>query len=45
MMCVEQPVVLELAGEAEALGGNQVSHDLTWTRTRAAALGSRRLTA
>jgi hypothetical protein len=51
MMNVEQSVEGELAGETEVLGENvpqcqpQIPHDLTWARTRAAAVGSRRLTA
>jgi hypothetical protein len=43
----------ELAGETEVLGENLPQshyvhhkfHDLTWDRTRAAAVGSKRLTA
>jgi hypothetical protein len=49
MMSVEQLVEWELAGEAEVLEENlplcppQISQ-LTWDRTRAPAVGSRRLT-
>jgi hypothetical protein len=53
MMNVEQSVEWELAGETEVLEENlpvllcppQILHDLTWDRTRAVAVGSRRLTA
>jgi hypothetical protein len=54
MMNVEQSVEWELAGKTEVLGGKpapmplcppQIPHDLTWARTRAAAVGNRRLTA
>jgi hypothetical protein len=52
MMIMEQLVEWGLAGETEVLGENLpqchfVHHksDLTWDRTRAAAVGSRRLTA
>jgi hypothetical protein len=51
-MNVEQSVEVELAGETEVLGENlpqcHFVHDkyhMTWARTLAAALGSRRLTA
>jgi hypothetical protein len=54
MVIVEQLVELRLARETEVLGENlppvplrppQIPHDLTRARTRAAAVGSRRLTA
>jgi hypothetical protein len=54
MMNVEQSVEFELDGETEVLGENlpqchfvhKKSHmSVTWARTRAAAVGSRRLTA
>jgi hypothetical protein len=54
MMFVKQSVDCELTGETEVLGENsvpvplclsQIPHDLTRVRTRAAAVGSRRLTA
>jgi hypothetical protein len=49
MMSVEQSVEWELAGETEVLGDNlsqcRFVHHMTWARTRAAAVGSRRLTA
>jgi hypothetical protein len=52
MMNVEQSVEWELAGETEVLGENlhqchfaHIPHDLTRALTRAAAVGSRRLTA
>jgi hypothetical protein len=54
MMSVEQLVKWELAGGNEVLGEDlppislcspQIPHDLTWARTRAAAVGSRRLAA
>jgi hypothetical protein len=51
MMNVEQSVEWELAGETEVHGENlslcppQIPYDLTWARIRAAAVGSRRLTA
>jgi hypothetical protein len=54
MMSVEQSVECELAGETEVLEKKpvpvplclpQIPHDLTWARTWAAAVGSRRLTA
>jgi hypothetical protein len=53
MMSAKQSVEWELAGETEVLGENLPQwhfvhhnpHDLTWARTRAAAVGSRRLTA
>jgi hypothetical protein len=52
VMSVEQAVEWELLGETEVLGENlphchfvhQKSH-MTWARTRAAEVGSRRLTA
>jgi hypothetical protein len=53
MMSVDQPVEWELVREIEGLGENypqchfvhQVTDVLTWARTRAAVVGSRRLTA
>jgi hypothetical protein len=53
MMSVEQSVEWELAGETEVLGKPapvplcppQIPHDQTRARTRAAAVGSQRLTA
>jgi hypothetical protein len=55
MMNVEQSVEWEFAGETEVLRESlpqyhllcpqQIPHDLTWTRIRAAAVGSQRLTA
>jgi hypothetical protein len=54
MMSVEQSVELELAGETEVLGEKpatvplcppQIPHNLIRDRTRAAAVGSQRLTA
>jgi hypothetical protein len=46
MMSVEQSVEWELAGETEVLGENHfVHHKSNMTRTRAAPVGSRRLTA
>jgi hypothetical protein len=51
MVSVAQLVERELAGEIEVLGENlplcppQMPHDLTRDRSRAAAVGSRRLTA
>jgi hypothetical protein len=53
MMIVEQSVVCELAGEPKysenptpvPLCPPQIQHDLTWARTRADAVGSRRLAA
>jgi hypothetical protein len=52
MMNVVQSVEWELAGETEVLGENLpqyhfVDHisNMTWARTRFAAVGSRRLTA
>jgi hypothetical protein len=47
MISVEQSVEYKLPGETEVLGENQppqIPHDLTWDQTRAAAVGSRRLT-
>jgi hypothetical protein len=53
-MNVEQMTVRELAGETEVLQENlppvplsppKIPHDLTWGCTRAAAVGSRRITA
>jgi hypothetical protein len=50
-MSVEQSVKWELAVETKVLGENlpfcppQILHDLTWNRTQAAAVRSRRLTA
>jgi hypothetical protein len=53
-MIVEQSVEWELVGQTEVLGKNlplclfvhkKIPHDLTWARTRAAAVGSQRLTA
>jgi hypothetical protein len=53
-MNLEQSVEGELAGETEVLGESlsqchfvhhKYSNDLTWDRTRAAAVGSRQLTA
>jgi hypothetical protein len=45
-MSVEQSVEWELAGDTEVIGENLPQHKshLTWARTRAAAVGSRRLT-
>jgi hypothetical protein len=54
MMNVEQSVERDLAGETEVLGENlpqchfvhhKSHYDLNWARTRAAAVGSQRLTA
>jgi hypothetical protein len=51
MMSVEQSVECELEGETEVLGENLpqchfvLPYDLTWARTRAAAMGRLRLTA
>jgi hypothetical protein len=54
VMSAEHAVEQELAGETEVLGEKpallslcspQIQHDLTWARSRAAAVGSRRLTA
>jgi hypothetical protein len=54
-MNVERSVEWELTGKADVLGERkpapvplcppQIPHDLTWAQTRAAAVGSRRLTA
>jgi hypothetical protein len=53
-MNVEHFLELQLAGETEVLGEfpsqykffqPQILHDLTWVRTMAAAVGSRRLIA
>jgi hypothetical protein len=53
-MSVERLVERELTGETEVLGKKpvpmplrppQMPYDLTWARTQAAAVGSRRLTA
>jgi hypothetical protein len=48
-MNVEQPVEWELAMETEVLEEKipcppKIPHDVTWARTRAAAMASRRLT-
>jgi hypothetical protein len=46
MMSAEQSVEWELAGETEVpLCPPQIPHDLTWARTRAAAVGSQQLAA
>lgn len=54
IMNVEHFLELQLAGETEVLGEfpsqykffqPQILHDLTWVRTMAAAVGSRRLIA